>query len=145
MKKARLTKILVEGNRDLLKKMAQQVEKRVEVKVEQPPRKGLVMLKARDSISMQPFYLGEGLVTECSVSIQGKFGFGAIMGEDPERSYQIAVVDAAFNARLPLVDSWIPELEREERSIRQRHFREHVMAEHSRVQFDTMEDYNDKS
>ncbi|MFS8579188.1 MAG: phosphonate C-P lyase system protein PhnG, partial [Novibacillus thermophilus] len=64
MKKARLTKILVEGNRDLLKKMAQQVEKRVEVKVEQPPRKGLVMLKARDSISMQPFYLGEGLVTE---------------------------------------------------------------------------------
>ena len=28
MKKARLTKILVEGNRDLLKKMAQQVEKK---------------------------------------------------------------------------------------------------------------------
>ena len=75
------------------------------------------MLKARDSISMQPFYLGEGLVTECSVSIQGKFGFGAIMGEDPERSYQIAVVDAGFYDRLPLVDSWIPELEREERNI----------------------------
>lgn len=145
MKKSRLTKILIDGNPELLKNISSQVEEIVSVQMERSPKTSLVMLKARDSVSMQPFYMGEVLVTECTVAILGQFGMGVIMGEEPERSYQIAVVDAAFNADLPITESWIPLLEQEEKNIQRRHLMESKMVSQSQVNFDTMEDYNDKS
>ncbi|MGM0875826.1 MAG: phosphonate C-P lyase system protein PhnG [Bacillota bacterium] len=145
MKKSRLTKILVDGNPALLKNISSQVEEIVSVQMERSPKTSLVMLKSRDSVSMQPFYMGEVLVTECTVAIGGQFGMGVIMGEEPERSYQIAVVDAAFNADLPITKSWIQTLEQEEKNIQRRHLMESKMVSQTQVNFDTMEDYNDKS
>jgi alpha-D-ribose 1-methylphosphonate 5-triphosphate synthase subunit PhnG len=113
--------------------------------MENPANTGLVMIKARDSVSLQPFYLGENLVTECSVSIQGHFGMGVIMGDEPERAYQIAVVDAAYNANLQVTESWLKELEEQEKEIYTRHLHERALVNTSQVHFDTMEDYNDKS
>ncbi|WP_408008177.1 phosphonate C-P lyase system protein PhnG [Pseudalkalibacillus sp. A8] len=145
MKKSRLTRILVEGDPAFLKKLSAQVEENETVKLENQPKTSLVMLKSRDSVSKQPFFMGEVLVTESTVSIQGKFGIGVIMGENPTRSYQIAVVDAAFNADLPIVDTWIHELEQEEMNIKSKYLKESALAAKSQVNFDTMEDYNDKS
>ncbi|MBM7573303.1 phosphonate C-P lyase system protein PhnG [Aquibacillus albus] len=145
MKKARLTKILVEGNPALLTSLAIQVEATVSVQVEKQPAPGLVMVKAKDSISMNPFYMGEALVTECTVSIDGVFGMGVIMGEEAERAYQIAVVDAAFNCKLPMIEDWIPDLLQEEINIQNRQQEELISANRTKVHFDTMEDYNDKS
>jgi alpha-D-ribose 1-methylphosphonate 5-triphosphate synthase subunit PhnG len=145
MKKSRLTRILIEGDPDVLKKLCAQVEEAVSIRVEHQPKTGLVMMKTRDSVSMQPFYNGEVLVTECTVSIQGEIGFGVTMGEEPERAYQMAAVDAAFNAGLPITASWMTELEEEEEKIRKKHLKESAIVAQSRVHFDTMEDYNDKS
>ncbi|MFD1735175.1 phosphonate C-P lyase system protein PhnG [Bacillus salitolerans] len=145
MKKSRLTKILVEGNPELLKQLSLQVEELVEVRLERKPKTGLIMLKVRDSVSKEPFYMGEVLVSECTVSIEGTYGMGTIMGEEFERSYQIAVIDAAFNVNLPITKTWLKKLEEEETAIHHRHQQEHAMVANSRVNFDTMEDYNDKS
>lgn len=145
MKKARLTKILVEGRSDLLRKFSLQVEANVPVQLESPPTIGSIMMKARDSVSMQPFYMGEILVTECTVSIQGYFGLGMIKGEELEKAYQLAVIDAAFNANLPFTEAWITQLEKEEEKIANRQQEEAMLAKQTKVQFDTMEDYNDKS
>lgn len=145
MKKSRLTKILVEGNPMLINKMTAEVVRDYEITLEKKPALGLVMVKARDSVSLQPFYVGEMLVTECTVSLNGIFGIGVIKGEEWERSYQLAVIDAAFNAKLPLIDSWFPLLLEEEESINERYRKESAMVAQTQVQFDTMEDYNDKS
>ncbi|WP_456277347.1 phosphonate C-P lyase system protein PhnG [Bacillus sp. AK128] len=145
MKKSELTKILVEGNPELLKQLSLQAEELVVIKIERKPKTGLIMLKVRDSVSMQPFYMGEVLVTECTVSIDGMYGMGTIMGEEFERSYQIAVIDAVFNVGLPIVQEWLPILEEEAMSIKRKHQKEQAMAVSSRVNFDTMEDYNAKS
>ncbi|MEB1805918.1 MAG: phosphonate C-P lyase system protein PhnG [Bacillaceae bacterium] len=145
MKKSRLTKILVEGNEQFLELLVSEVEEVAFIQMERKPSTGLVMVKTRDSISMEPFYMGEILVTECTVSINGKFGMGVIQGEQPIRSYQIAVIDAAFNAKLPIVLKLLPKLENEERKIRNKHVKEAAINAQSRVHFDTMEDYNDKS
>ncbi|MFC0271047.1 phosphonate C-P lyase system protein PhnG [Metabacillus herbersteinensis] len=145
MKKSRLTKILVEGNPTILKDLSTQVEDTMSIQMERSPKTSLVMMKARDSVSMQPFHMGEVLVTECTVSIQRAFGIGVLMGEEPERSYQIAVVDAAFNAELPFTKTWISTLEQEELNIRERHLKESAIVSRSQVNFNTMEDYNDKS
>jgi len=145
MKKARLTKILVEGDPELLKNMSSEIEEFCQVQIEDPPETGLVMVKARDSISMKPFYIGENLVTECTVSVNGTMGMGVLMGEEPVRAYQIAVIDAAFNADIAQIERWKLELEQEEERIAQRVMKEQERVSRSRVQFDTMEDYNGKS
>lgn len=144
MKKARLSKILVEGNQELMKQIAINIEEISSIKIERSPQTGLVMMKTRDSVSKQPFYMGEVLVTECVVEVEGVAGIGILMGENPERAYQIALIDAAFNAKLPIINHWITLLEEEERKISARQEKELAMASSSRVNFDTMEDYNDK-
>lgn len=145
MKKSRLSKILIEGNPQLLEKLAAQVQETHTVNVKRSPSTGLVMMKTRDSVSRQPFYMGEVLITECTVEINGIFGMGVLMGEEPDRAYSIALVDAAFNAKLPITDVWLTELEEEERKINSYQQIEMSKLAGSKVNFDTMEDYNDKS
>lgn len=145
MKKSRLSKILIEGNPQLLEKLAAQVQETHTVNVKRSPSTGLVMMKTRDSVSRQPFYMGEVLITECTVEIDGIFGMGVLMGEEPDRAYSIALVDAAFNAKLPITLFWLPELEEEERKIKSYQQKEMSKLAASKVNFDTMEDYNDKS
>ncbi len=144
MKKARLSKVLVEGDKELVTKLASQIEETFSIKIERPPQTGLVMMKTRDSVSKQPFYMGEVLVTECVVEVDGTVGVGVLMGENPEKAYQIAMIDAAFNKNLPLIEEWTVLLEEEERKIILREKEELALVSSSKVNFDTMEDYNDK-
>ena len=66
------------------------------------------------------------------------------MGERPDNAYQLAIVDAAFNAELPETAGWVPILEEEEQRIRQRQQKESALVAQSKVNFDTMEDYHAK-
>jgi alpha-D-ribose 1-methylphosphonate 5-triphosphate synthase subunit PhnG len=145
MKKSRLTRILVEGNPDLLLALAEQIENKYELSIVRQPEKSLVMNKVRDSVSGQPFYMGEVLITECTVSIMDVFGFGAIMGEQPYRAYQLALVDAAWNAKLQETVKWTPLLEAEEQKMEQKHRQEHSRVMRTKVNFNTMEEYHAKS
>ena len=45
-------------------------------------------------MELQPFYLGEALTTECEVIINERIGYGICLGDEPIRSYCIAVIDA---------------------------------------------------
>ncbi|MBP3039544.1 phosphonate C-P lyase system protein PhnG [Bacillaceae bacterium Marseille-Q3522] len=143
MKKARVTKILVEGNPALLKSFSDEVEKAAAVQIEKKPHTSLMMLKAKDSVSNQPFYAGELLVTECIVSINGSTGIGIIKGEEEERSYQLAVVDAAITANLPLTKNWPARLEAEEEQIKLKTLQESARMAKTKVDFHTMEEYKD--
>lgn len=140
MKAAQRTRILVEGNERLLSQLSRQIEQQYKVRVEKPATKGLILTKARDSVSMQPFYVGEVFITECTVSIGQVYGFGAVMGEEPERAFQLAVVDAAFRAALPETASWHRLLLEEEQRIREKHEREHALIMQTKVNFDAEEE-----
>src|SRR6476620_6938337 len=133
MKKSRLTQILVEGSPSLLEKLALQVEQKYQVTVVRAPEKSLVMNKARDSVSGHPFYMGEILITECTVSVDSVFGFGAIMGEEPDRAYQLAIVDCAYNAKLSETLEWEKLLFEEEKQIEYRNRLEHSRIMMSKV------------
>ncbi|WP_165971924.1 phosphonate C-P lyase system protein PhnG [Paenibacillus piri] len=141
---SQITRVLIEGDPGLLARLCGQVERSYEVRTVRQPEKSLVMSKARDSVSRQPFFMGEILVTECTVEIGEVYGFGVLMGEDAERAYQLAVVDAALHAKLPITESWTALLFEEEQNIAQRHRKEHNQAMKSKVNFDTMEEYNAK-
>jgi alpha-D-ribose 1-methylphosphonate 5-triphosphate synthase subunit PhnG len=145
MKKSRLTQILVEGAPSLLEKLALQIEQNYQIALVREPEKSLVMNKARDSVSGNPFYLGEILITECTVLVEAVYGFGSIMGEEPDRAYQLAIVDSAYNANLPETLEWELLLIEEELQIDYRKRLEHSRIMKSKVNFDTMGEYHAKS
>lgn len=56
----------------------------------------LTMIRAEDSVESQEFYLGEALTTDCEVEVNGHIGYGICLGDEPDRAYCMAVVEAAL-------------------------------------------------
>lgn len=144
MNKRRLSKILVSCDLTLIKKIAEHIEASESVQMQKSPQTALVMMKAKDSVSTHPFYMGEVLVTECTVSVKKHFGIGVVAGEQPERAYLIAVVDAACNAGIPVLERWAEQLEKEELRVTEQQELEAARVSSSKVNFDTMGEYDAK-
>lgn len=140
MKKKDLTRILI-GDSACLAHLAQQVEAGYSVQIARAAECSLVMLKTLDPVAGQPFYLGEVMVTECTVEIEGSRGLGVIMGDEPERAYQLAVVDAAMNARVPEVESWWPLVAAAAENLARKQKEEFTRNQRSQVNFETMEEH----
>lgn len=140
MKRRRRTEILINGSQKLAEDIAHCIKDKYEVKVIQEPESGLVMLKVRETSQKSPFYPGEVLVTECKVQIKGNIGIGIVAGDQPELSYHLAVIDAAFEAMQPETIRWMELLlENEEKVIQE----QRAAASHSilktKVNFETMD------
>ena len=56
-------------------------------------RTGLVMLPARDNAQGTKFFLGEVLVSEARVRVDGVEGYGACLGRDLEQSLAVGILD----------------------------------------------------
>jgi phosphonate C-P lyase system protein PhnG len=72
------------------------------VTVSQSPSVCLTMIAAHDSLESQKFYLGEALTTECEVLVDRMPGYGVCLGDEPVRTYCIAVVDALLQSGNPV-------------------------------------------
>ena len=64
------------------------------------------MLKMRENAKQSLFYIGEVAVIEARVEVQGSIGLGVLIGSDSQLAYNLAVIDAAYNANLPEILSW---------------------------------------
>ncbi|GGJ62423.1 phosphonate C-P lyase system protein PhnG [Streptomyces brasiliensis] len=65
------------------------------------PETGMVMLQVREPVEEIRFYLGEVLVTECSVDLDGTPGWCMRSGDDRVAALAGALLDAAAAAELP--------------------------------------------
>lgn len=139
MRRKQRTKVLVEGNPALLERLADQIERDYRVQLVKGPEKSLVMTKAHESVEGGPFYLGETLITECMVLLGDVRGFGAILGDEGDRAFQLAVVDAAYRAKLGEVNDWLPLIEDEEKRIEQKQADEQMYVMKSQIRFDAKE------
>lgn len=141
MKRRQYTRILIEGDEGLLDKLTQEIEENYEIRIVRKPEMGLVLHKVKDAVSGQPFFAGEILVTSCSVKLGSAAGFGICLGENPDKAYGLAVVDAAFNAQLVETKAWPLQLLEEERKIKAHHRQEHEQIMRTRVHFETQGEY----
>ncbi|HCX04205.1 MAG: phosphonate C-P lyase system protein PhnG [Tissierellales bacterium] len=119
MNRKRRTEVLVKSDLSFLKKLSALIIDKYEVKEIETPNNGLVMIKMRDSAKKNLFYLGEILVTECKVMIGKVIGLGILKGDYKEKSYHLAVIDAAYNASLEeinFLDEYIEAIESELKS-----------------------------
>lgn len=139
MKRRRRTEILINGSRDLAENFAKSIQNRYEVNVIQEPEDSLVMVKMRETSKKSLFYPGEVFVTESKVQIQDTIGIGIVSGDQPELAYQLAIIDAAFVARLPETIDWIDRLLQEEQNLQKRQADATNSILKTKVNFETMD------
>ncbi len=60
------------------------------------PKLAMVQLRMQESVANSAFNAGEILVTEVRLELNGIFGFGMIIGDDPLHATALAVIDAAL-------------------------------------------------
>ncbi len=133
------TEVLVRGPMEGRRQLAERILARYPAKILEAPSGGLVMVKARETAQKSLFYLGEVYVTECKVSIQNHIGIGVLQGDDPEGAFELAVIDAAFNARLKETKRWEAVLTALKAHLEMMQLQEDAKILSTMVSFDTMD------
>ncbi len=139
MTRLRRTRILVEGDEGLARSLAGEIERGHRVTALENANEGLAMIRMRESARNSVYNLGEALVTEAKAIVAGTVGIGIVAGRKPELATNLAIVDAAYAARLPETEAWSGRLIAEERTIEERIARENRAISRTRVSFETMD------
>jgi len=139
MQRKRRTEILIQGSADAAGKLAQEIMDLYDIRTIEESNNGMVMVKVRESAERTLFYLGEVLITECKVMINGFLGIGMVKGHEPALAYHLAVIDAAYNGDLPETKRWSDILLLEESRINQEDVTLQKKILKTKVNFDTMD------
>jgi len=97
MDKKRLTKILAKADRDVIASLSADIQKTHKPVIVKEPGKTLTMIKMREPVKQSLFYIGEVIVCEAVVEIDGIKGVAVLMGDDAEKTLNMAIIDAAVN------------------------------------------------
>ena len=101
------------------------------------PRQGLVMLRMQESVADSDFNAGEILVTEVRLELDGSFGFGMVLGDNPRRALAIALVDAALRKNGELALQLQRDIAALAESVQEQRRRDYAAVAASKVTFDT--------
>jgi alpha-D-ribose 1-methylphosphonate 5-triphosphate synthase subunit PhnG len=132
--------IICECDLEPLEAFVMELEPHCAIQVVRHPAVGTTMIRAEDSVEGQPFFLGEALITECELNIDGQPGFGMCLGDEPVRSYCMAFLDALLSlsdSRQSRVESFLSE---QAAIIEGRVRIEHDLIQRTKVDFKLMEE-----
>ncbi|WP_326907928.1 phosphonate C-P lyase system protein PhnG [Sedimentibacter sp. MB31-C6] len=108
MNKSIMFKILAKSSRKEIIELSENIQRNHEVLVIKEPAKTLVMVKMHEPVANSKFYLGEVIACESLVKIDGKSGMAVTAGDDFDKVLAMAIIDAAYNAKVPEID-WLTE------------------------------------
>lgn len=97
MQKKRLFKIMAKAKTSLLKELSAKISDNYLVTIIKEPVKNLTMIKMREPVKSSLYYIGEVMVTEAIVEINGIKGIAVTMGDDFEKALYMAIIDCGFN------------------------------------------------
>jgi len=133
-------RILINGSSNLLQKICTDIEHNYISHILDKPNEAMVMVRMRDTAGKTPFYMGEVLVTESRVQVEGAIGLGLIKGHHPKQAYRLAMVDGAFNAQVDRCSQWESWMEKEKEVLQKKMKKEASRILRTKVDFSTMED-----
>jgi alpha-D-ribose 1-methylphosphonate 5-triphosphate synthase subunit PhnG len=81
-----LTMVLGRTEAARLREIVEQIAAISRIQLLKPAGTSLLMMGVRESVQLTPFYLGEVLISQCVVTVDGITGYGFAMGEDLERT-----------------------------------------------------------
>ena len=139
MNRKRRCKVLIDGNSKIAEQLAAVIKSNYKINVLDVPNNGLVMMKMRENAKQSLFYIGEVAVIEARVEVQGSIGLGVLICYDSQLSYNLAVIDAAYNANLPEILSWRDILLAEEGLIEKKIKSKTASILKTKVNFETMD------
>ncbi len=134
------THTLVHAEKEFLQRLEEKIVRSHSVLMLEEPHHALVMMKMRETARHHLFYLGEVLVSECRVRLNGSLGLGIIRGDRMEEARMLAVIDACFNADSPLISELENSIYEEMQRQKEQRLRESAKVLVSRVHFETMEE-----
>ncbi|MCL1905592.1 MAG: phosphonate C-P lyase system protein PhnG [Clostridiales bacterium] len=97
MEKKKLTKILAKADRQDLAALSADIRQKYQPIIVKGPTKTLAMIKMREPVKESLFYIGEVIVCEAVVELDGTRGVAVLMGDDAEKTLDMAIIDAAVN------------------------------------------------
>lgn len=139
MNRRRRTEILIKGNENLARVLAGEIKEKYEVCEVESPNHGLVMIKMRETAKRELFYLGEILVSEAKVYVDGTLGMGIVSGDNEELANNLAIIDGAYKRGLEEVSFWEEVLIKEEKRIEDNERKEEEKILSTKVDFSTMD------
>lgn len=139
MNRRNRTKILIDGSRDFARELISEVEANYDIHILSAPQQALTMVKLRETAKKSLFYLGEVLVTETKVQINNAYGIGIVVGDEEGFSYQLAVIDAAYEANLVETENWTVLFEEEEKRIHENRAIKAAAIFKTKVNFEMMD------
>lgn len=96
---------LAAANADKVAALADRIRDRAEVEPLAPPREGLMLMQARDSVAGAAFHLGEIPMARVHLRLTAPEGAAdggaALMSDDLALVTRLAILDAALTADLP--------------------------------------------
>jgi len=136
MEKKRLTKILARADKKYVAELSVEIQKTYKPVIIKEPGKTLTMIKMREPVKESLFYIGEVIVCETVVEIDGVKGVAVVMGDDTEKTLDIAIIDAAVNKGVFTSMDKLLELEKEQND---QIMRENAMHLKTMVDFKSMD------
>jgi len=136
MEKKRLFKILTNTDRQSIASLSAAVRAVYKPVIITQPGKSLAMVKMREPVKQSLFYIGEVIVCEAVVELDGVKGVAVAMGDDLEKTLDMAIIDAAINKGVFTGMDILLTLEKEQND---RVMRENAMHLKTMVKFDSLD------
>ena len=100
------------------------------------PSKALAMIKMREPVQQSNFYIGEVIICEAAVEIQGVLGSAVSMTDDRDKVLDMAIIDAAVNLGVFTGMDTLLELEQTQNS---KEMQENALHLKTMVNFESMD------
>ena len=136
MDKKRLSKILAKADGRAVASLSAEIRKEFRPVIVKGPDKTLAMIKMREPVKQSLFYIGETVVCEAVVEIGGVRGAAVLMGDDAEKTLDMAIIDAAVNKGAFGGTDTLLKLEKEQNDLV---MRENAMHMKTTVNFESMD------
>lgn len=136
MEKKRLFAILAKASRETVFELSEEIQKNHGITIIKELGKTLAMIKMREPVKESLFYIGEVIVCEAVVELEGVKGMAVTMGDDTEKTLHMAIIDAAVNKGVFNRTDTLLTLEKEQHI---RIMRENAMHLKTMVNFESMD------
>lgn len=136
MEKKRLFRILSGAERSDVIAMGNSIQESHRITIIKKPEKSLAMIQMREPVKNSLFYIGETIVCEAVVSLDGVVGTAVTIGDDFDKVLNMAVIDAACNKGVFTEYDILIEWEKEQVLKKER---ENAMFQKTKVDFHAMD------
>lgn len=127
---------MAKADSKVIAELAADIKARYDITIIKDPGKTLTMIKMREPVKESLFYIGEVIVTEAHVELDGVKGTAVTMGDDFDKTLNMAIIDAADNKGVFTGNNVLFELERSQIELEQK---ENAMHMKTMVSFTSMD------